>query len=278
MKDLTSKKKNGYYLQGDLYFGSVTKILSAVGGKEGLLRWACARGGYGVIWALADIKMQDAHEKLGSPACLEWAKEQALASLSAEQRRTSDFGKNVHDGIEAILTKAGLDFISSFSAEEKLAVKTFDDFYKDLSKKVLKVEEEIFSKIFKFAGRTDLICEFSEEDLVKIRPFLNRGAEVMKPGIYVCDFKTGKVYKKEQGMQLSAYAQAYKEETGKECIGALIINIERENPSQLSCVSFSKETLDESFVHFQHAIKIWEYLEAPQWYLKQFKEETCLNL
>src|SRR3989304_5076550 len=92
-KEKETTRRNGYYQYKDLQFPSVSTIMKSAGNPGGLINWAATQGGMGVIWGLGKIKdIQKLDERLNSPACIEWAKEQAQNGLSSESSRVQEFG------------------------------------------------------------------------------------------------------------------------------------------------------------------------------------------
>lgn len=266
------KRRNGFYPYKGFQLPSVSIILKSAGSSEGLIYWGCKQGGLGVIWGLSKLKDLDSlKEKLGSPACIEWAVEQAKQGLAAEGNRVKDFGSRVHSGIEARLKIQELDQ-SEWTEEEKTALKTFENFYQEVGFDPFSVETAIYSVEHRYAGTLDLVASFSPSQADLVRPYLTRSSSDIEEGLLICDFKTGAMYPKSQSVQLAAYARAYLETYGRKCTGGLIINIHREEPEKIKCHYFSKEELDEAFNEgFLSGLQVWKFFDAPKWFHNQFK-------
>jgi len=272
------KRRNGYYFYKVMQLPAVSTILKSAGNSEGLIHWACKQGGLGVIWGLTKLKDHTSlSERLKSPACIEWAIEQAKAGLAAEGDRVKDFGSRVHAGIEARLERTDID-ISGWTPEEKIALETFEKFYAEVGFDPISVETSVFSSKYGFAGRLDLVAEVSEDQAEKIRPYLTRSSDDIEAGLLITDFKTGNMYPKSQSVQLAAYRQAYNETYQRNCSGGLIIQIAREEPDQIKCHYFSSESLDEAFsCGLMPARQAWLFFDAPKWFLKQVTETQKLK-
>lgn len=272
------KRRNGYYFYKGMQLPSVSTILKSAGNSEGLIHWACRQGGLGVIWGLSKIKDPSSlGQRLQSPACIEWAIEQAKAGLASEGDRVKDFGSRVHGGIEAHLNMNDLD-TSAWTTEEKTALETFRNFYAEVGFDPISVEVSVFSPQFGYAGRLDLVAEVTEEQAEKIRPYLTRSSDDIEPGLLITDFKTGNMYPKSQSVQLAAYRQAYAETNNRKCTGGLIIQIAREEPDQIKCHYFNAESLDEAFqCGLMPARQAWLFFDAPKWFLKQVTETKKLK-
>lgn len=272
---LEPRRRNGFYCYKERQVPSVSTILRSAGSPGGLIDWACKQGGLGVIWGLSKIKDIGAlQEKLGSPSCIEWAIEQAKMGLESEGDRVKGFGTEVHAGMEATLKKINLD-MSEWSDDMKIALETFLKFYDDIGFDPSSVECTIYSNKYGFAGRADLVMEINEEQVVKLKPYLTRNSDTVKPGRVMTDLKTGKMYPKSQIVQLAAYRQAYNETYGHLCTGGLIINIERNKPSEIKCHYVDGLELDQVFEEaFIPALNVWKYFDAPAWFHKQEKNNN----
>lgn len=269
------KRRNGYYFYKDRQLPSVSTILKSAGNSEGLIQWACKQGGFGVIWGLSKIKNVEAlHEKLSSPSCLEWAAEQARMGLSQEGERVKNFGTFVHSGIEARLNRVDFD-LSDWTPEMKTALATFEKFYAEVGFDPTSVEVALYSPMYGYAGRADLIANISAEQAELIKPYLTKSSKEIVPGFVVCDFKTGSMYQKTQGVQLAAYAQACLETFGRVCNGGLLINIPRDEPETIKCHYFNEEELNQYFNKgFLSALETWKFFDAPKWFHAQENSHT----
>lgn len=269
------ERKNGYYIFKDKNLASVTTIMRSGGDSGGLTRWAAKQGGHGVIWGLS--KVQDAEAlkaRLGSPACLEWATEQAVMGLESEGNRVKDFGSRVHSGIECRLTSQELN-TQDWSDSEKQALETAWEFYAKTKFNVLGVENILYSEENRYAGRCDLIAEINADSIKNITPFLTRTSDnIEDEGVIIADFKTGTLFVPTLKEQLAAYAAAYEAEKGVKVVGGLIIGVERDNPTKVKCIFFNRETLVEAFhMGFLKVRDVFEWRDAPRWYLKQWEND-----
>ena len=91
----------------------------------------------------------------------------------------------------------------------------------------------------------------------------------------MADYKTGSVYEAKMTAQLAIYKQGLIETKGIDCASGLIFNIEREKPNKLVIYNFSSEKMQRALEGAKHAIKTWEYFDAPKWYHNQFKTLTA---
>lgn len=267
------KRRNGYYFYKGRQLPSVSTVMKSAGNSEGLIYWANKLGGLAVIWALAKLQNAEAlKERLGSSNCLEWAIQQARNGLESEGNRVKDFGSRVHGGIEARLKRLDMT-LEGWGEEEKTALETFEGFYSEVGFDPISIEAPIFSELYGYAGRLDLVAEVAAEQAELIRPGLTRGSDDIEPGLLICDFKTGSLYPRTHAVQLAAYSQGYEETYGRKCTGGLVINIARENPTEVKCHYFSGQELGRAFDQgFIPAYRTWLYFDAPKWFLKQENE------
>lgn len=273
VKKASERRVNGFYPYEDTQFPSVTKITRFVGDTEGLMRWVCRMGGLGVLWALRRLSSPEEFLKLmDSPSVVEWAKEHAVHAYESELERTATFGKKVHFGVESYLTKATLS-TAEWSESEKKALETFVAFYQHLGGASSIIEEAVFCPSERFAGKPDFCNLLDEGACERLKPYLMSSSEVPVPGFTVCDFKTGSFQKSDHGMQTGAYRAAILASKGVLATGALIVNIERENPEKVQCFYFSAATLQTYYEKgFLHALRAWETLAAPQWYQAELRK------
>jgi len=267
------KIRNGYYIHKNRYLPRVSSILNSAGSSDGLIYWGARQGGYGVIWGLSKINdYKKLKEKLSSTSCIEWASEQAVKALAVERDRVTSFGSNVHKVIECKLKQ--IDYsIESFTQDEKIALKSFDDFYAEINFDPISIEASVYSFKHSFAGTLDLVAEVNADQAAALSSYLKRSSDPVEPGLLICDFKTGSFYERSMGVQLAAYAQAYEETYKRKCTGGLVINIQRKNPEEVKCFFYSREYLDKAFSDgFVPAVQIWRYFDSPKWYQKHLKE------
>lgn len=266
---MTTERKNGYYLSESTnrFYPSVSTIMSKSGGAGGLVDWAAKQGGIGVIWALRRIQdYQQLKERLENSSVINFAQEAAIQGLQAEQKRVQGFGTDAHAGFEAVLHNKQYE---SQDAAVNTAVKTFADFYSKQYFMPLYIEKHVISEQHRFAGRLDLCVTTNDDKLSELNTYTSKNSHEIISGNIICDFKTGAIYLEKQLVQLAAYAHAIKENTGVECNGAMLINIERDNPEKIKLFYKSKTELDKAFETFLHMKAVWEYTEAPKWYNKQ---------
>jgi hypothetical protein len=248
-------RRNGYYEGKHGYYPSVTTITKSAGNASGLIHWAAKQGGYGAF--------------VLKPQTVEEAGEAGMAYLSTESRRVQEFGSRVHEGIEKYLGRIDLDD-TNWSEVEKMALQTFIQFYNGIKFKTVHIEKYICSDEFEFGGRVDLVSEINEEQCNLITPFLDRSSTPPVAGSIIVDYKTGSMYPRSQIVQLAAYRVGLKENTGRDCNGALLINIKREEPSKVVCHYFGKEELENAFIKgFMPAYDCWKFFDSPQWWQKQ---------
>ena len=268
------KRRNGYYLNDDIHYPSVSTVMKSAGSPAGLIDWAAVQGGHGVLWALAKIgDTEKLKEKLSLSSCVEWASDVAKQGLEASSERVTSFGSRVHYLIEDYLRQRDT-YVKDVTEEENKALITFKTFWEEVQPHSEAIEEEVISHTHRYAGRADAVIKIDDSQANVINTYLKRTSEKVQPGLIMTDYKTGRLYPKSLKVQLSAYAKAYEEGNKKEINGGLVIGIDRDDRSKLKCVFFSKEVLASAFEQgFLTAYQAWHYWDAPLWWKKQWEDK-----
>jgi len=264
------KRKNGYYFceERNAYYPGATTVLSSAGSSYGLEQWKIKQASQAIIFALRGLATHDSlKERLESATCLNWACEVGLAGPSLEGKRVQDFGTDCHSGFEGFLNGKGF---TSENPDVEIALNTFREFYKDSGLEVIGLEEQVTSHVLRVCGRFDVCFRLNESSIKHLTPYLSKNSDPLVPGFVMSDFKTGSIYEPKMTAQLAIYRQGLLESRGIDCSSGLIINIERENPSQIKLYNYGALKLERALEGAKAAIKCWEYFDAPQWYHKQF--------
>lgn len=151
-------------------------------------------------------------------------------------------GSKVHQNIETILRGNTVTYEDMESWERTLL---WTNFYKDFTKKnkveydLNDIEKTIYSLEYEYAGTADLI------------PVVNGENEIW-------DWKTGSFVGESAEMQVSAYAKAITEMTGKKIARARIIQINPRIQNKAKYKVTVVENIDEQFEDFLHVKKVWE--------------------
>jgi hypothetical protein len=201
---------------------------------------------------------------------MQLAKEHAECALNAESSRTADFGTRVHDGIECYLKGWSINQ-QDWGAGEITALDSFKELCAKVGFVSKDVEKTVISRKHIFAGRLDWVTELPK-NADAIKSYLKRNSDIppMNGGLIICDFKTGAMNVPTQTAQIGAYAQAYKEETGIELVGGMIINIPRETPDKIKCHYVGIAELKRAFnLGFKTAYRTWFWFQAPKWFKQQ---------
>lgn len=130
---------------------------------------------------------------------LDWMKEVGLNADILKDRAARE-GTQVHEGIETLLKGEKLDWVDDYgNARYNLNVwkmlLRFQDFFSLVKPVTFNSELFIYSDTYKYAGTTDYLCKVGNE-------------------IWLLDFKTSNHLSPTYNLQLSAYAEALKEQEG----------------------------------------------------------------
>jgi hypothetical protein len=248
------KRRNGYYEYKNMWVPSVTTVLRQVGSPEGLMRWAAEQGANGVYKELLQNKTIQSYGH---------TRELAIASLDAERERTADIGTMAHALVEEFLRSGAAPLAKNETVGT--IFKTIREFILDVGISVAAVEKKLYGDFdgYLYGGRADLIAN----DLApfNLKPYLGKKDVVGAPARTIIDFKTGSAFRKISVLQLAAYAKA--DGVAK---AAMIVNVARDTPEKLRVYYFTAEELATAYESFKEVYNLWKYLEAPQWWFKQF--------
>ena len=152
----------------------------------------------------------------------------------AYSTQAKERGTRIHAAFEALLKGENLQIaLESVEENEKRAVVGLDGWIRGAEVMSLREEHPVESKEHKYHGHFDheLIIQ-NPEGWVRKLDFFNNFVPIETPLHVLSDLKTqeGRDVKpseiKKHAMQLSAYSQALKEETGEELNTGLIINVD----------------------------------------------------
>ena len=221
----TKNRKNGHYLKDGELYPSVTTILNIIS-KPGLFYWGCLKTAE-ALKADPNLTPQEA----------------TRAPLTIRDA-AGGIGTTVHSFVEAwkagntpSLEGLGNDFVPY--------AKAFIKFTEEMPFTLLERERSVYSKKHHYAGTLDITATDANKEL------------------WVLDVKTSKSVRKEMGLQLVAYAEALKEETGLDYRMAVV---------------HLKPTGGYKFVEFKDSIEV--FLAAKRLFdwrqLKMFRESKTV--
>jgi CRISPR/Cas system-associated exonuclease Cas4 (RecB family) len=154
--------------------------------------------------------------------------------------KRAGFGTTSHKLIEVLLKEGKIDVIN-YDEQYVEMLNIFEEWKDTVEIDVESTEQKLWSNEFNYAGTCDCIANINGKK-------------------YICDWKTSKSIYPEYILQLSAYYIAFKELTGIELDGALILQMRDKKYKEQY---FTKEELMEAFEIFLAAKKIfeWKYKE-----------------
>ena len=141
--------------------------------------------------------------------------DEACAQHTIKKEEAADIGSQIHAWIESFanskITNANCPELPEDSDERVTAgISAFLSWYNENKVIFLESERLIYSKKYKYVGLTDAVAKVNGE-------------------LFIIDYKSGKSIYPEYAYQLSAYQQAYEEETGKHCLGNMVLHFDKEN-------------------------------------------------
>jgi len=146
------------------------------------------------------------------------------------------FGTTIHKLIEVLLSEGKLD-ITNYDDKFKDTMNLFEDWKKNNAISVEATEQKLWSEKYNFAGTCDCIA-------------------IINGSRYICDWKTSKDIYPEYVLQLGAYFIAFKELTGIELDGAVILQM---RDGKYKEQYYTKEELYNAFEVFKAAKKLFEW-------------------
>lgn len=188
-------EKHVYMVKGERVEGAtgVTGIIN----KPALIYWAVNQA---IEFLETALKAGQSYDEIQLKAILEGAKK-------AHRKKTTeagDIGTLVHEAIETYI-KTG-EKTKLVHEKAKNCFEAFLGWAKDKNVKFLESERKVYSKNHKYAGTMDFRCEIDGK-------------------FYIGDTKTSSGIFDEFWFQVSAYQQAYEEETGTTHDGQIIVRV-----------------------------------------------------
>lgn len=269
-------RRNGYYQHPDnnLYYPAVSSITKSVGDSGGLLQWAAKMGARRVVQVLGRVRDLDKlQNKLQDASAIDWADGEGSYGLKNATKWVRDYGTAVHGAIEEYLKKGKVTKASKYpdwDERHDAALDTFKSFYEEVGLIADEMEKEVFNTEVGYAGRLDILFRSNGLDLDKLQPYVTGNIQELAKDTYILgDIKTGRFYYKEHLLQLCAYTHAVEEYLDKAVSGAMVINIDRDDPTQLNVYWFNRQELDEAYEVVKYAQAVWKYFKAPKWWKEQ---------
>ena len=234
---IINSKGNRYYLIPGLSepLPSVTSILSTIS-KPGLISWEknvaidYARDKISkYINNTANTNLDGLHE------IFENAKQQPKFIMS----QAGEFGTKAHKFIELLLQQ---DFDVDVPDNMKWINKNFNAWKDEYNFKNIEQEKYLYSTKYGYAGTADSIGLVNEN-------------------LFILDWKTSKNLYIEHLLQVSAYANAYTELTGKQISNAGVLRL---NKNQSGYEFKIIDDLNKHFITFRAVLWLWRFLNDPE--------------
>lgn len=180
---------------------------------------------------------------------VEWYGKHGTKHCKAVVKKSTDFGTDVHNHIEAGLNEKFFNKNvpkPTLSKRQHEVVETFWQWQAMSKFTPVATELHVVSRHYRYGGTFDAVGHFTD----------NRGQ------YFILDWKTSKSISREYGMQLAAYAQAYYEQTGKLVDHGGVIRLEKLKSlaPQIEIVTFN--FLRETYLPiFLHCREIWDFVK-----------------
>ena len=192
-----------------------------------------------------------------------WIKRIGHAKANQILETRQAIGIHVHKLIE--LTLKGEDCnLGGYEIEIQEGMCKFYEFQQAASLKPDGLEQRLWSNKYGYAGTADFIGMYQSPPDVKTpkgmrqSPFLVRGRKAVfeKPAYVIGDWKTSKGFYPTYGLQLAAYAMAFKELTGIQVKGAFIARI---RDGKIKVAEITWDELELEFTAYVHALRLYEW-------------------
>eukprot|EP01095_Lingulamoeba_sp_RSL-Kostka_P011430 TRINITY_DN432_c0_g1_i1.p1 TRINITY_DN432_c0_g1~~TRINITY_DN432_c0_g1_i1.p1 ORF type:complete len:286 (+),score=82.15 TRINITY_DN432_c0_g1_i1:68-925(+) len=258
-----------FYKKGKKRYPSVTTIISVLN-KPGIMFWK-QKLILNSFQEQINTKIQS-NEYL-SPQILEEIATKSKKAPSIESDRSANFGSLAHDYIDKLCIGEEIDE-SSIPNTMKPIIEGFEKWKienNDIS--LIKTEELVYSDKYEFAGTIDAIGkripnihivnnnindkENKNEKENEKKKEKKKEKENDNHNIIVIDWKTSNSIYDEYAVQLSAYAKAYEEMTGKPVHEGWIVRFNKEKPGY---VARRIKNIDECFNIFLSCLNIFKNL------------------
>lgn len=192
-----------------------------------------------------------------------WIKRIGHAQANKVLETRQAIGVHVHKLIELYLKDKDYN-LGGFELEIQEGLCKFYEFRQAASLKPDGLEQRLWSNTHGYAGTADFVGNYQSPPQIKTpkglknNPFLVRGHEPkFKKSAYVIgDWKTSKAFYPSMWLQVSAYAMAFKELTGIQVDGAVIVRI---RDGKLKVMEKTWDELPLQFEAYKHALELYKW-------------------
>jgi len=239
--------KHIYKVNDKIVYG-VTNIVSVLS-KPALIYWAVNQA---IDYIDLNLEVGKSIDELQKKQLLE----EARVAHKKTTNHSADAGTLIHEWIEKYV-KAKIEKKPvpkrPVSKEMKSAVDGFFKWAKEHKVKLIKSEQKIYSRKYKYAGTLDLEAEVDGKKTI-------------------IDFKTGKAIYPEMFLQAAAYLQAKEEENGRYDGGVAIVRLSQKQKdiTPFEVKSVSRQNVDKLIKVFLSCLNIY------RWKM-ELKKEAILN-
>lgn len=173
---------------------------------------------------------------IDKPELRNWYAKTGNAKAKEILKKQAGFGTTSHKLIEVYLNEGKVD-MNNYDDKYKEMMDTFNKWKSTIEIKIESIEQKLWSNKYNYAGTCDCIAIINNKR-------------------YLCDWKTSKDIYPEYILQLAAYYMSFKELTGKELDGAMILQM-RDGKYQEKY--YTKQELTEAFYIFLAAQEIFKW-------------------
>tara|TARA_Y100000590_G_scaffold405982_1_gene494789 strand:- start:19 stop:765 length:747 start_codon:yes stop_codon:yes gene_type:complete len=234
---IINSKGNRYYLIPGLSepLPSVTSILSTIS-KPGLISW---EKNIAIDYARDKISKYINNSENANTDGLHEIFENAKQQPKFIMSQAGEFGTKAHKFIELLLQQ---DFDVDVPDNMKWINKNFNAWKDEYNFKNIEQEKYLYSTKYGYAGTADSIGLVNEN-------------------LFILDWKTSKSLYIENLLQVSAYANAYTELTGKQISNAGVLRL---NKNQSGYEFKIIDDLNKHFITFRAVLWLWRFLNDPE--------------
>jgi hypothetical protein len=177
---------------------------------------------------------------LDKPFLKIWYGKLGLAAATAYLTETQELGRRVHSAIEEYFRGGE---VPELDQREAGMFALFKGWAVESGFSPIELEMHVKSREFLYHGTFDAIGKFGNDD-----------------ELLICDWKTSSKISDEYGIQLSAYAQAYKEEHGVSISNGLVVRVDKK-PDAKKPIEIKRFTdLPRYFEMFKHCRKLHDFV------------------
>mgnify|MGYP001357253919 FL=1 len=234
---IINSKGNRYYLIPGLSepLPSVTSILSTIS-KPGLISW---EKNVAIDYARDKISKYINNSENANTDGLHEIFENAKQQPKFIMSQAGEFGTKAHKFIELLLQQ---DFDVDVPDNMKWINQNFNAWKDEYNFKNIEQEKYLYSTKYGYAGTADSIGLVNEN-------------------LFILDWKTSKSLYIEHLLQVSAYANAYTELTGKQISNAGVLRL---NKNQSGYEFKIIDDLNKHFITFRAVLWLWRFLNDPE--------------